>query len=207
MKEAELSATESQDETPKSNSLLFIEKLTKAIFSLYYINCFMVPSVDNLIEKYPKAIIIKIINMILGAVTISLVIIVFFLYRKNGHFENENKTKPKRCSKVVCPSCAARKKYPKWFQLKYLLLVSMTAFSFYFCTKIRFFFKTDQTINLHRLSQLFRFQLGWICTTALLFYFYDASILHSGFIEGNRCVNGKGAMSEGKTGQLIEDFA
>lgn len=86
MKEAELSATESQDEIPKSNSLLIIEKLTKAVCSLYFINCFMVPSVDNLIEKYPKAIIIKIIDMILGAVTISLVIIVFFLISKERSF-------------------------------------------------------------------------------------------------------------------------
>lgn len=164
----------------------------------------MTPSLYNLIEKYPKVIIFRILEMVLTLVTVLLLITLLFLYWWNGHFRNKNKKKPRRCSKVNCSSCAARIKHPKWFLLKYsLLTLAQFASSLYPLTEIQYFFENDQTINLCRLSQLFALQLGFITSTVLLYFFSNELSLHSGPIEEDGYANEREAMFRSTTGQQV----
>ncbi|QHS74781.1 uncharacterized protein SPAR_L00920 [Saccharomyces paradoxus] len=185
-------------------SPIFIEKLTKVVFVVSSGVYFMTPPLYNLHEKYPKVIILKIVEMALQSVTILLLIIFFFSCWKNGHFRNENKEKPKRCSKMICSSCAARRRNPKWFQLKYLLLTLLLfAFGLYPLIKIQGFFEIDQSINLYRLSQLFGWQVSWISSAVLLSFFCNELSLHSGPVEEDGYVNEKEAIFKSTTGQQV----
>ena len=63
-KDRDLGVTIHQDEIPKSNFFLFIEKSTKVAVVLCCAIIFMTPSLSNLIDKYPKVIILECTNTV-----------------------------------------------------------------------------------------------------------------------------------------------
>ncbi|CAI4034974.1 hypothetical protein SMKI_12G1110 [Saccharomyces mikatae IFO 1815] len=188
-KDRDLGVTIHQDEIPKSNFFLFIEKSTKVAVVLCCAIIFMTPSLSNLIDKYPKVIILECTNMALQLVTILLLLVLVFLLWKNGLLKRIKKN-PERCSKIICSCCADRKKHPTWFQLKYLLLLlALFAFNQFSLTKIQRFFEADQTVDIVRLSQLFEYQLGFVVSLVLFYFFYRKLTLHSGSVEVEFNVN------------------
>lgn len=180
-KEIEPSATINQDEIPKSKIFLFVEKLS--IISIFVGSEveFMARSLRYLTGKYPKVIIgFKLVQSALGCMTLLINLVYVFLIWRDVPLKKQNKREPKRCFKVSCSQCNARRQYPRWFKLKHLLLSLATlTFGIYSCFKIDTFFKTDQTVDLYRLSQLFGWQLSAICSFILLTFYGNQLSSHN----------------------------
>ena len=56
-------------------------------------------------------------------------------------------------------------------------------------TKIQRFFEADQPVDIVRLSQLFEYQLGFVVSLVLFYFFYRKLTLHSGSVEVEFNVN------------------
>lgn len=203
-KEIEPSAIINQDEIPKSKFFLIVEKLSKITLCVCYGVDLMTPSLFYLDEKYPKVIDFMIVQSTLIFITLLILVVYLFLLWKNGLLKKQNKKEPKRCSKVICSHCTARRQHPKWFKLKHLLqLLGTLTFAIYSVMKIDYFFETDQTVDLYRLSQLFGWQLSAICSS-ILFAFYGKQLsLHNGPLQVNDDGNEKDAMLGMRVGQQV----
>ncbi|KOG97750.1 uncharacterized protein DI49_3565 [Saccharomyces eubayanus] len=185
-KEIEPSATINQDEIPKSKIFLFVEKLSTISISVCCGVDVMTPSLHYLTGKYPKVIGFMLVQSALVCMTLLINLVYLFLLWRNGLLKKQNKREPKRCSKVSCSQCNARRQYPRWFKLKHLLLSLATlTFGIYSLIKIDIFFETDQTVDLYRLSQLFGWQLSAICSFILLTFYGNQLSLHNGPLQVN----------------------
>lgn len=79
-----------------------------------------------------------------------------------------------------CSRCNANAHHPKWFKFKHSLLCLGTfCFGVYSLVKINKFFKTDQTVDLNRLLELFFWQLNAILNMKLFAFYGDHLESHS----------------------------
>ncbi|CAI4065540.1 SUVZ09G0795 [Saccharomyces uvarum] len=180
-----------KDKILKSKFFLFVEKLSSATNIVFSAVFFMTPSLCHLKEEYPKFVDVSdTISTTLTFICISLQVTHEFLLFKNDLLEDQFKREPKKCSRSVCSRCAARGQHPKWFKLKYsLVLLATFFFGVYSLLKINTFFKADQTVDFSRLLHLFGFQLNALLSMMVFVFYANQLELHSGPLETDDDIN------------------
>lgn len=180
-RELESSVAIDQTEVPRSRFFIMVKKLSRVADIVYIVDTFLIPPLHPLKKQHPK--VAKFLNVQLVFDLISLFIFAThqLLLLEDGSFgKHYFKRKTKRCSKFSCSRCNANAHHPKWFKFKHSLLCLGTfCFGVYSLVKINKFFKTDQTVDLNRLLELFFWQLNAILNMKLFAFYGDHLESHS----------------------------